>query len=121
MAPTRYERTSELIKAFKQVCTRNREEFQTLEMELADFTAVLDELTKNTCVLIIVHDPTIGEWGRFVAQTFRWFGRGKLTIWCCRNGCFETKYSPRAQEVRGAAREQSAFMICSAFGCPRLI
>ena len=32
-------------------------------MELADFTAVLDELTKNTYVLIVVHDPTIGECG----------------------------------------------------------
>lgn len=30
-------------------------------MELADFTAVLDELTKNTYVLIVVHDTTIGR------------------------------------------------------------
>jgi len=28
-------------------------------MELAEFTAVLDELTKNTYVMIVVHDPTI--------------------------------------------------------------
>lgn len=61
LAPTRYERTSELIKAFKHSCARVREEFHTLEMELPDFTAVLDELTKNTYVLIVVHDPTIGE------------------------------------------------------------
>ncbi|KAI0086110.1 Gtr1/RagA G protein conserved region-domain-containing protein, partial [Irpex rosettiformis] len=33
--------------------------FHSLEMELADFTAVLDELTKNTYVLIVVHDTTI--------------------------------------------------------------
>ncbi|KAI0345272.1 hypothetical protein BDW22DRAFT_1015641 [Trametopsis cervina] len=59
LEPTRYERTSELIKAFKQSCTRTREEFRSLEMELADFTAVLDELTKNTYVLIVVHDTTI--------------------------------------------------------------
>jgi len=59
LSPTRYERTSELIKAFKHSCSRIREEFHSLEMELADFTAVLDELTKNTYVLIIVHDPTI--------------------------------------------------------------
>lgn len=57
--PTRYERTSELIKAFKHSCSRVREEFYSLEMELHDFTAVLDEMTKNTYVLIIVHDPTI--------------------------------------------------------------
>ena len=61
MAPTRYERTSELIKAFKYSCARVREEFLALEMELPDFTAVLDELTRNTYVLIIVHDPTVGE------------------------------------------------------------
>jgi len=57
--PTRYERTSELIKAFKHSCARVRDEFHTLEMELPDFTAVLDELTKNTYVLVVVHNPTI--------------------------------------------------------------
>jgi len=57
--PTRYERTSELIKAFKHSCSRVREEFHSLEMELYDFTAVLDEMTRNTYVLVIVHDPTI--------------------------------------------------------------
>lgn len=59
----RYERTSELIKAFKHSCARAREEFHSLEMELAEFTAVLDELTRNTYVLIIVHNPTIGRFG----------------------------------------------------------
>jgi Ras-related GTP-binding protein A/B len=29
-------------------------------MELADFTAVLDEMTRNTYIMIIVHNPTIG-------------------------------------------------------------
>lgn len=57
---TRYERTSELIKAFKHACSRVREEFHSLEMELDEFTAVLDELTKNTYVLIVVHDSSIG-------------------------------------------------------------
>jgi len=57
--PTRYERTSELIKAFKHSCSRVREEFHSLEMELADFTAVLDEMTRNTYVMVVVHDPTI--------------------------------------------------------------
>lgn len=58
--PTRYERTSELIKAFKHSCSRLREEFHSLEMELQEFTAVLDEMTKNTYVMVVVHDPTIG-------------------------------------------------------------
>jgi Ras-related GTP-binding protein A/B len=30
-------------------------------MELAEFTAVLDEMTKNTYVLVVVHDPVIGQ------------------------------------------------------------
>lgn len=59
LCPTRYERTSELIKAFKHSCSRVREEFYSLEMELADFTAVLDEMTRNTYVMVVVHDPTI--------------------------------------------------------------
>jgi len=57
--PTRYERTSELIKAFKHSCSRLREEFHSLEMELPEFTAVLDEMTKNTYVMVVVHDPII--------------------------------------------------------------
>ena len=56
----RYERTSELIKGFKHACSRVREEFRSLEMELYDFTAVLDEMTRNTYVMVIIHDPTIG-------------------------------------------------------------
>ncbi|KAH9985057.1 rraga protein [Russula compacta] len=59
LSPTRYERTSELIKALKHSCARMREEFHALEMELPEFTAVLDGMTKNTYVLLIVHDPTI--------------------------------------------------------------
>lgn len=56
----RYERTSELIKAFKYSCAMTRREFHSLEVELSEFTAVLDELTRNTYVLIVVHNPTIG-------------------------------------------------------------
>lgn len=61
LSPERYERTSELIKALKHSCTRMREEFHALEMELPEFTAVLDGMTKNTYVLLIVHDATIGK------------------------------------------------------------
>ncbi|KAL9715351.1 GTP-binding protein gtr1 [Leucoagaricus gongylophorus] len=59
LEPTRYERTSELIKSFKCTCSRVREQFHALELDLHDFSAVLDELTKNTYVLVILHDPTI--------------------------------------------------------------
>jgi len=59
LSSTRYERTSELIKALKHSCSRMREEFHALEMELPEFTAVLDGMTRNTYILLIVHDPTI--------------------------------------------------------------
>lgn len=71
MALTRYERTSELIKAFKYSCARVREEFHTLELELPEFTAVLDELTRNTYVLIVVHDPTIGALAPCISLSFK--------------------------------------------------
>lgn len=72
LEPTRYERTSELVKAFKHACSRMRSEFHALEFEFPEFTAVLDELTKNMYVLVIVHDPTIGE---------LYFAQG-LATWC---------------------------------------
>jgi Ras-related GTP-binding protein A/B len=59
--PVRYERTSELIKAFKHACVRVRADWRALVFEFPEFTAVLDELTKNMYVLVVVHDPTIGE------------------------------------------------------------
>jgi len=59
MDPIRYERTSELIKGFKHSCSRMREEFHSLEMELPGFTAVLDELTRNTYIMVVVHDVAI--------------------------------------------------------------
>jgi Ras-related GTP-binding protein A/B len=61
MEPTRYERTSELVKGFRHSCSRLREEFHSLEMELPGFTAVLDELTRNTYIMVVVHDPAIGR------------------------------------------------------------
>jgi len=37
-----------------------REEFHALEMELPEFTAVLDGMTRNTYILLlVVHDSTI--------------------------------------------------------------
>ena len=61
MDAARYERTSELIKAFKFSCVRARQDFRSLELELNEFTAVLDEMTRNAYVLVVVHDPIVGE------------------------------------------------------------
>jgi len=59
---TRYERTSRLIKALKHSCVHMREDIHALEMVLPEFTAVLvaSGMTRNTYILLIVHDPIIG-------------------------------------------------------------
>ncbi|KAH7107634.1 Gtr1/RagA G protein conserved region-domain-containing protein [Auriculariales sp. MPI-PUGE-AT-0066] len=56
LEPTRYERTSEIIKAFKLSCSRTHRQFQSTSVQNATFTAVLEELTRNTYMLIVVHD-----------------------------------------------------------------
>lgn len=38
-----------------------------MEMVLPEFTAVLDEMTRNTYVLVVVHDPRIGA---FLSASF---------------------------------------------------
>jgi len=55
-----------------------REEFHALEMELPEFTAVLDGMTRNTYILLIVHDPTIGTMCRASYKR----DRGALTLMC---------------------------------------
>ncbi|KIY50771.1 hypothetical protein FISHEDRAFT_38097 [Fistulina hepatica ATCC 64428] len=52
---TRYEHTSALIKKFKHSLSRIRSDFSSVEMELHNFTAVLDEMTRNTYVLVVCH------------------------------------------------------------------
>jgi Ras-related GTP-binding protein A/B len=61
MDPKRYERTSEIMKAFKYSCSRLREDFHSMEIEMDGLTAVLDELTRTTYMMIILHDPSIGR------------------------------------------------------------
>ena len=61
MPGTRYEQTSALIKHFKHSLSRVRSEFCSLELDLAEFTAVLDEMTRNTYVLVICHGAGVGE------------------------------------------------------------
>ncbi len=98
LSAERYERTSELIKALKHSCTRMREEFHALEMELPEFTAVLDGMTKNTYVLLIVHDSTIGTAYLAHHSTVRRADRRTR-----RDRRAEDQHSTRAAEIRGTA------------------
>jgi Ras-related GTP-binding protein A/B len=47
------------LKALRHSCARMREELHALELELLEFTAVPDGMTRESYVLLIV-DPTIG-------------------------------------------------------------
>ncbi|KAG8988473.1 GTP-binding protein gtr1 [Tulasnella sp. 427] len=57
--PKRFEKISELIKAFKISCSKLQEQFNSLEIRFPQFTAVLEILTSNTYVMVIVADPDV--------------------------------------------------------------
>ncbi|KAG9015118.1 GTP-binding protein gtr1 [Tulasnella sp. JGI-2019a] len=59
MDPYRFNKISEIIKSFKISCTKLQEQFNGLEIRYPTYTALLEILTANTYVLIIVADPTI--------------------------------------------------------------
>jgi len=57
--PERFEKVSELIKAFKVSCSRLQEQFHSLEIRFPNYTAVLELMTSNTYVMAIVADPEV--------------------------------------------------------------
>ena len=66
-------------------------------MELPEFTAVLDEMTKNTYVMVVVHDPTIGA-------SLSGSLNVVLNLEVCRNSWDQNEYSDGSSEIRRAAR-----------------
>lgn len=56
-----------------------------------DFTAVLDELTRNTYVMVIVHDPTIRK-------------SSILSPWCCHTD-LRTEAAALKMNIRLARRK----------------
>jgi len=59
LSPERFEKISELVKAFKISCSKLQEQFNALEIRFATYTALLEILTANTYVMIIVADPNV--------------------------------------------------------------
>ncbi|KAG9123455.1 hypothetical protein FRC07_014913, partial [Ceratobasidium sp. 392] len=57
--PERFEKISELIKAFKLSCSKLQEQFHSLEMRFPQFACLLDVLTPNTYVMVITSHPNI--------------------------------------------------------------
>lgn len=58
---TRFERISELIKQFKLASVQAQHAFQALELQTSTMTVLLDKLTPNTYILVVVSDPRIRE------------------------------------------------------------
>lgn len=55
----RFEKISNIIKQFKQSCTKSQVQFKSMEFCHPTFTAYLDVLTPNTYVLLVMADPSI--------------------------------------------------------------
>jgi len=50
---------SELVKTFKHSCSRLGEQFHSLEIRFSNFTAILELMTSNTYVVVVVADPDV--------------------------------------------------------------
>ena len=60
LVPNRYEQVSQLIKAFQNNLKKHSQEtFKTLHMDMEHFTIVLDSITPNSCILILIGDTRI--------------------------------------------------------------
>jgi len=57
--PERFEKLSELIRAFRTSCSKLRERFHTLEIRFQNYSAVLELMTQNTYVMAIIADPDV--------------------------------------------------------------
>jgi len=55
----RFEKISNIIKQFKLSCNKMGSQFQTMEVRNSHFSAFIDSLTSNACVMIIISDPNI--------------------------------------------------------------
>ncbi|KAJ9073929.1 GTP-binding protein gtr1 [Entomophthora muscae] len=55
----RFEKISNIIKQFKQSCTKSQVQFKSMEFRHPTFTAFVDVLTPNTYVLLVMADPSI--------------------------------------------------------------
>lgn len=60
LVPNRYEQVSQLIKAFQNNLRKHTQEtFKALRMDTEHFTIVLDNMTSNSCILILISDTRI--------------------------------------------------------------
>lgn len=62
--PDRFEKISEIVKRFRKTCQRTGEEFAGFETSFDGVSVVLEPMTRNTFVLVVVVDPRVGKWSR---------------------------------------------------------
>jgi len=55
----RFEKISNIIKQFKLSCSKTAAQFQSMEIRNSKFVAFIENFTSNTCVMVIMSDPTI--------------------------------------------------------------
>mmetsp|Transcript_34467 Transcript_34467/g.84468 ORF Transcript_34467/g.84468 Transcript_34467/m.84468 type:complete len:244 (-) Transcript_34467:447-1178(-) len=55
----RFEKISNIVKQFKLSCNKSRTNFHSLQLQSANLTALVDEFTQFTCVMLITSDSTV--------------------------------------------------------------
>jgi len=75
-----------------------REEFHALEMELLEFTAVLDGMMQNIYILLTLRAWSYNRCGLLREHSLRL----RLTMCVCRDGGVKEKHPSCAAKVRGA-------------------
>lgn len=55
----RYEKISNIIKQFKLSCSKSQAQLSSMEVKNRNFTALIDQFTTNTYIMIIISNPNI--------------------------------------------------------------
>ncbi len=64
--PHRFEKISNIIKQFKLSCSKSQANFSAMQVKSGKVSAFLDILTSNTYLMVIVSDPLIRMYFKFV-------------------------------------------------------
>jgi Ras-related GTP-binding protein A/B len=62
--PKRFEKISNIIKTFKQSCSKMRSQFQTISLHGNNCSAYIDILTSNTFIMVIMPSHRVGSSSR---------------------------------------------------------
>ncbi|KAH3722625.1 rraga protein [Pelomyxa schiedti] len=57
--PNRFEIVSNVIKQFKVICSKSGSQLQGIQVRTEGLTAIIENFTANTCVMVITCDPSV--------------------------------------------------------------